>query len=1137
MFDPATAALVRAARRPAGLEPDALVEQLTAAYVDIAAARLALSAADDRPTPDLTDLLARMRRLADTYESYVTLDLFSEQRRSAAFVAGAARQVTARVAELRAPLDDQPSRLDDEAIDNAMAAALLFLIAEQPSDAFEAARSIRAAGGQMTPVRRALIVAVRAFCQGAFRRITDIDPEREKLGSEELYDLAADLLFRELLRGVRQLALAGLGEAGDEAIADARRRFSLVRELAVDTETVVAPDGAGMNTVSIFAGPHHLAVLLLQSSGTLSAAALVRTPSPQGANEDTWKAWLRSEAGSWPFLWPNHRACLRTGYLDQGQSLVMTTPTGSGKTTLAAMKIAATLASGRTVLYLAPTHALVGQVERDLNLRIAGIARAVSIEDISLNDVVETLPDLAVVTPERCFALLTFAPHLFANVGLLVFDEFHLLGVSRPATAGGPARIGRRGIDSMLCLLTFLTLKRDADVLLLSAMVSNGDEVAAWLKNLLGRDVQAFNDPWKPTRQLRSCVIYDQAELGRLRASMRLSSRSGLASPPVEARPYGLFSLVSGWNPGAPDKLATRPLSDGPFPLATGVGGRLTSNRGAVAARLARGFADAGLKVIVFCENIRMCSSVAAELNQGPGGAIDPQWSGQQVMLRDSLIEELGVADAAYDAGAHRAAVHHGELLRGERELVESLFRNTGSGVNVLAATSTLAQGLNLPCEIVILAGTDRLDENNGAQRTPLLPHEILNALGRAGRAGQSSTGLAVVVPASPLGYDQTNGRLSDHQVARVVFSDTDQCFPLEDPLAALFDLIEIDGVHGDEADYLLRRLSASFGERRAGVEDFETLAQKTFGFWRRSTLDPRVAQAWLEQRKKTLEGQIARLAPVPQLPWQEEFAAKTGASSAFIAALAQAYAYAPQTAIDAIDWVNWLLDQLDSSSSDFDVFLRPETLGRVFGRAYAHQIRTDGQGALRDAVKKAMAAWLSGASLTDIEALICGFIVAHEGKVKRPTRPDRHAQKARRFALRLVPDLSFLCGVLAQVAERLATEPGGTAPPPMVAFLPTLVRHGCQTPYHYVMRRSMEVPSRPAVEKKFAAVGAEIKRLPTDDWGDVRHKVNQAIAIGLFDWNKDELDALMAVLADDVAPASGRPEPPGENPTPDAAG
>ena len=446
-----------------------------------------------------------------------------------------------------------------------------------------------------------------------------------------------------------------------------------------------------MTAVSAFAGPHHLAGLLLRAAGTIRDSALVRAPTPGGADAERWGNWLRGEAGRWPYVWENHRRAIATGYLDCGQSLVMTSPTGSGKTTLAALKIASTITSGKTVLYLAPTHALVGQVERDLNERLGELATAESVDDTSVEDILPALPTLAVVTPERCFALLTFAPELFANVGLLVFDECHLLGVGVREDGAIARRVDRRGVDAMLCLLTFLSTTPDADLLLLSAMVSNGREVASWLQSLMSRPVHAFDDRWKPTRQLRCCVTYDYREF----QSARVAANTKGGEAGAVAVPLGLFSLISGWNPGAPDKLLLRQLA--PAPVALGMTNqpvgrrRITANRFEVAASIADRFERAGLKVIIFCDSIRNCVSTAKSLNQGEDATATMRDRDQEAW-RATAISELGGVKGIYDAGVQRAAVHHGELLPDERRLVESLFRDRRSGVNVLAATSTLKQ-------------------------------------------------------------------------------------------------------------------------------------------------------------------------------------------------------------------------------------------------------------------------------------------------------------------------------------------------------------------------------------------------------------------------------------------------------------
>jgi hypothetical protein len=60
---------------------------------------------------------------------------------------------------------------------------------------------------------------------------------------------------------------------------------------------------------------------------------------------------------------------------------------------------------GKSVFYLAPTHAFVSQVEKDLTKRVGKIETAKTIEDVSSDDI-DVLPPISVVTPERCLGLL-----------------------------------------------------------------------------------------------------------------------------------------------------------------------------------------------------------------------------------------------------------------------------------------------------------------------------------------------------------------------------------------------------------------------------------------------------------------------------------------------------------------------------------------------------------------------------------------------------------------------------------------------------------------------------------------------------------------------------------------------------------
>lgn len=70
------------------------------------------------------------------------------------------------------------------------------------------------------------------------------------------------------------------------------------------------------------------------------------------------------------------------------------------------------------------------QVEEDLSGHI-GVIEPVSIEDSTLEELGGKLPSFSVMTPEKMSGIQGFAPKLFENVGLMVFDEFHLKELGR----------------------------------------------------------------------------------------------------------------------------------------------------------------------------------------------------------------------------------------------------------------------------------------------------------------------------------------------------------------------------------------------------------------------------------------------------------------------------------------------------------------------------------------------------------------------------------------------------------------------------------------------------------------------------------------------------------------------------------
>ncbi|MFT8550366.1 MAG: DEAD/DEAH box helicase [Acetobacter okinawensis] len=1089
MFDPSSRALLRQAPDLPGLDPETLDELLTAAHIELATARLL---SQDGEAAIVSDVIDRVRRLASTFEAYVALNLRPQQTRAAAFVAASAHQIISRVREVAF---DRPTVVSSDAIGSSISATLLFLIADRAADAAEVAGQLRAKG-ERRPVRRSLIMSLRELATGNLTALIERDLDQDSIAQGESREVATDLLLKECAHVLQGLAQEARGIVAPDLDMPSRLARVLQLSEAVAVEIEPRLEGAVHHQ---FAGPHHLATLLMCLIGGMKDTMLIRLPTPYGAQEKVWTDWLLSQTQSRPFLWINHLKAVKTGYLNRGRSMVMTSPTGSGKTTLSVLKIAATLCAGDSVVYLAPTHALVDQVETDLSAQIEELGTVSVVEDVALEELGDRLPPFSVMTPERCLALLGFAPDLFENVGLLVFDEFHLISADDLTTQ---SKVNTRAIDAMLALLTFIRHRKDADLLLLSAMVANGPEIARWLRGVTGREVEAFDDPWKPTRQLRSCVIYDHADVAKAKQAA-LKEKSKTARNRVFAQPLGLFSLISGWHPKRPEKLVVQALTNRRPPLLKNARGRLTSNRNEVAAQIAVDYASVGKRVIVFCNDTKACGSVADKINELlPPATV--KLDEIQEEMRKSVLNDVGAVEATFDPSGRRAAVHHGDLLPLERRLVESIFRfrrgteDEYMGLDVIAATSTIAQGLNLPCDIVILAGTDRstLDDPSGNPRADLRPHEILNALGRAGRAAYAATGLAIVIPAQPIEVERKHPDLPAEGILKTVFSECDACEEIYDPIEQLLDRIEVSANLDPKVQSIIRRLSTI---TTAGENDFDDIVRRSFGFFRRKETDALGADRWLEGRRLALKTAEERLQDPPILDWQREIAVRNGVPPKFIGRLVEAFNQAPFDKVATEDWINWLLDVVAEHPLDLTIFVRDSALESVFGRAYTNTTNFEATAKqILNALQTLVSMWCSGSTLVEIEAWILSFIREHEGLVRQPANRSSTAQHARRFAIRIAPDIGFLCGVLGQISAYKAEEGSGTMLP-VIEMLPQMVRAGDYDRHQACLRQMTANASRVEIFKSCLALREYFKAGPSSEMDVVRNEVEVAYLLQSF--------------------------------------
>lgn len=1016
MFDEVTTQLIQRAPVLTNLDTERLPEQLTEAYAQIVSIRSQLRDSID----DLQGTVTRLQNLARTYEAYASILRERANRSSAAFVGATAYRLLYLAQQLQKEAEPPSSQLDRDFISPDISSTLLFLIAGYSGDAAEMAMRITTLDDDS--VVSHLLRAIVALATGNLRSITDAaDLELFLHPDEDIDDFATRQLFRQIFAGIRELAAELLfypeNVSSDEI-------FRSVLFDAVD-ELEIAGLSANGRVFSTFPGPHHLASLLLTTGEVLRSVAVSKTPPPTGIPNDLWTEQIQRMAIRRPYLWENHREAIAQGYLEPGTSSVLSFPTGAGKSTLAEMKIAVARVSDKSALFLVPTHALVSQVVASLRKAFPeDSVRTSFLLDGEYSEVEQyEIPDIAVMTPERCLAFEGIAPGAFAEIGLVVFDECHLL---HPREEHGD----QRSLDAMLCLLGLFDVASDADYVLMSAMMQNTDEIAKWIESVTGRGTLAIDLEWKPTRQARGCIVYESDRIEALRQYLADQKRnatdraraktlewqktggkgkrpkfppepSAAVAKPLSARPHCFFCLKQTWQTVAVDDYCFLPMLEEHVPLGVSKFWRLTANRNEVAARLTSRFAQFRVKTLVFAQNRIWAESITKKVVNLIGDereSCNP--TEEEVRLLEIAAEEAGGVDHVFAPLGGTASCHHSLLLPAERQLNESAFSRP-DGINILAATPTLAQGMNLPAEVVIIAGDDRFEEE--VQRANLLAaHELLNAAGRAGRAGFVAQGLVLIIPGDVLSLDVDDNAVSPEWFQRQeIFSNPDKCLAIEDPIDLLLDRIQTSGDMGLVGEYFLRRLPTS-------KESADQLLQRSLG-----AFQARRRKKWKAfQRKVSNAIRIKASLDTKDHPdWQTELATRTGVSTAFVASMASAIGELSEVTMSQCEWVRVFFDWIQRDQS---------LVSHVFSDLTLNDLAKAGGGRRRDMsstlqlFQELVIRWMKGETLRELE-LTMGI---KEAKLSK-------CVNARKFVTKWLRELSYSLGVVAQIYRTLLDQSG----------------------------------------------------------------------------------------------------------------
>ena len=194
-------------------------------------------------------------------------------------------------------------------------------------------------------------------------------------------------------------------------------------------------------------------------------------------------------------LRPAQEKSVKKGLLE-GRSLLVCTPTASGKTLIAELASLKSIIEGKgKAVYIVPLTALASEKYNDFKRKYSKIAKiALSIGDIDSADPYLAEYDLIVTTSEKLDSLIRHSSPWVSNIATVIVDEIHLLNDPER----GPT------LEILLTILKKLLAK--AQVIGLSATIGNAEELAEWLQ------ADLVVDDWRPVKLHKGIYVDKEIE-------------------------------------------------------------------------------------------------------------------------------------------------------------------------------------------------------------------------------------------------------------------------------------------------------------------------------------------------------------------------------------------------------------------------------------------------------------------------------------------------------------------------------------------------------------------------------------------------------------------------------------------------
>jgi len=375
-------------------------------------------------------------------------------------------------------------------------------------------------------------------------------------------------------------------------------------------------------------------------------------------------------------------------WIEKEHSLLVSAPTGSGKTLIAETAIEKALSRGEQVIYTAPVKALSNQKYRDFQERFGPGSVGILTGDVSIN---AGAPILIMTTEIYRNSLFENAERI-RKIGWVIFDEVHYLDDAERGTVWEEA---------------LLFTPPEVRILALSATIPNVRELAAWIQNIHQCPIAVVEESHRPVplHFLFQCQ-------GKIITNMKSLRKEG-------------YFQRDNWQP------SQRERSRGFQPP------RAKANR--LFSLLDHLIQEDRLPALYFAFGRKRTALLAWEVAHYD--LLRGKEKQQVRTLYDELLQRYDLvgersAEEMRPLVDQGIAYHHAGMLPTLKEVVERLF--TSRLIKLIFTTETFALGINMPARTVVF---DELEKFYGTGFRSLTTRDFYQMAGRAGRRGIDQEG------------------------------------------------------------------------------------------------------------------------------------------------------------------------------------------------------------------------------------------------------------------------------------------------------------------------------------------------------------------------------------------------------------